>query len=343
MLKPMSDTSARLLRLLSLLQVPRSWSGSELARRLEVTGRTVRRDVERLRELGYPVEGAVGVAGGYRLVAGTAMPPLLLEDDEAVAVAVGLRTATGQAITGIDEAAVRALTKLEAVLPRRLRRQVGSIGAATDLSPDPLDPPVDPAILTEVAMAITQRLRLHFGYRSGAGARSERRVEPHRLVVAQRRWYLLAFDLDRADWRVFRVDRVSGPRPTQAPIVQRPLPADDLVAYVTERLQEPVPVYRAVATLRLPADAAAARLGTGAGDFEPIDATGCRYRSRPDTLEWIVSRLLLLDCDFEVHEPPELITYLRRVAARVDRATPAEQDEAGLSAPRSSRRSSTPR
>ncbi len=183
------------------------------------------------------------MAGGYRLVAGTAMPPLLLEDDEAVAVAVGLRTAAGQAITGIDEAAVRALTKLEAVLPKRLRRRVGSIGAATEFAPDPRGPAVDPAILTEVATAITQRTRLHFGYRGGAGARTERRVEPHRLVVALRRWYLLAFDLDRVDWRVFRIDRVSDPQGKAVPIVPRPLPAADVVAYVTERLQEPVPVY----------------------------------------------------------------------------------------------------
>ncbi len=321
----MSDTSARLLRLLSLLQVPRSWPGSELAHRLDVTGRTVRRDVDRLRELGYPVEAAVGVAGGYRLVAGAAMPPLLLEDDEAVAVAVGLRTAAGQAITGMDEAAVRALTKLEAVLPRRLRRRVSSIGAATELSVDPLGPAIDPAILTELATAITREVRLHFGYRSGAGRRSGRRVEPRRLVIAQRRWYLLAFDLDRQDWRVFRVDRVSDPRQTATPIAPRPLPADDVAGYVTERLQEPVPVYRAEATLRLPAAAARGRLGAGAGDFEPLDPTSCRYRSRPDTPEWIVSRLLLLNCDFEVHEPPELIAYLRRVAERVQRSTPGDR------------------
>lgn len=213
----MTDTPARLLGLLSLLQTPREWPGSELAGRLGVSPRTIRRDVERLRELGYPVEASRGVAGGYRLVAGTAMPPLVLEDDEAVAIAVGLRTAAGQTVSGIEEASVRALAKLEQVLPARLRRRVGTIGTATVAVPA-TGPAVDPAQLTVFAAAITNRETVRFRYRANDGTETRRRAEPLRLVATGRRWYLVAYDLDRADWRVSAPTACATPRrPAAAP------------------------------------------------------------------------------------------------------------------------------
>jgi predicted DNA-binding transcriptional regulator YafY len=315
----MHQTPARLLSLLSLLQTPRLWPGSELAERLDVTPRTVRRDVDRLRELGYPVEAEMGAEGGYRLVAGTAMPPLLLDDEEAVAITVGLRTVAGRAVEGIDEASVRALAKLEQVLPSRLRYRVGALGSATE-SVGAYGPTVDPATLTAIAVAVANRERLRFGHRADGGAETRRHVEPHRLVSAGRRWYLVAFDLDRDGWRLFRVDRITEPRPTGARGVPRELPAGDAATFVTGRLRSLAPGYRAVATLHAPAHEVLSRLGEAPGDVEPIDEHTCRLRSTVDTLEWLAFRLAALGCEFEVHEPPELAGYLRALGGRVLRA-----------------------
>ncbi len=203
----MSDTSGRLLALLSLLQTPREWPGSELARRLGVTPRTVRRDVDRLRDLGYPVEATLGAAGGYRLVAGAALPPLLLDDEEAVAIAVGLRAAAGSAVAGIEEASVRALGKLEQVLPARLRHRVRSLGVAT-LPVGGDGPVVDPEVLTALAAAVATRERVRFRYTSGDGAESGRLVEPLALVPSGRRWYIVAWNVDGDVRR--SVDRSAG-------------------------------------------------------------------------------------------------------------------------------------
>jgi predicted DNA-binding transcriptional regulator YafY len=310
----MSDSSGRLLALLSLLQTPREWPGSELARRLEVSPRTVRRDVERLRELGYPVHATKGTEGGYRLAAGTAMPPLLLDDEEAVAIAVGLRASAGEAVAGIEEASVRALTKLEQVLPSRLRYRVGTLGAATVALPAD-QATVDPAHLTLLAAAIANRERVRFTYRTGEGHEGRRLVEPHRLVSAGRRWYLLAFDTERADWRIYRVDRISEPFATGARTTQRALPEEDPVAFVTAKMYSGAPTYAAVATLDLPA--APEHLG---GASTPLPDGRCRWESPADTLDWLAFRLLTLGCEVEVHEPPELVDHLRTVAGRANRA-----------------------
>ena len=318
----MTDTPARLLGLLSLLQTPREWPGSELADRLGVSPRTIRRDVERLRELGYPVEASRGVAGGYRLVAGTAMPPLVLEDDEAVAIAVGLRTAAGQTVSGIEEASVRALAKLEQVLPARLRRRVGTIGTATVAVPA-VGPAVDPAQLTVFAGAITNRETVRFRYRANDGAETRRRAEPLRLVATGRRWYLVAYDLDRADWRVFRADRVRDAQATGGRATPRKPPATDLAAYVVERLYDLVPTYRAVAVLTEPASQVAPRLGAAPGELTDLGDGRCRWRSHGDTLDWLAFRLLGLGCAFIVEEPPELVAHLRVLA---DRAAAAASD-----------------
>ena len=316
----MTDTPGRLLGLLSLLQTPREWAGSELAERLGVSPRTIRRDVDRLRELGYPVEASRGAEGGYRLVAGTAMPPLLLEDDEAVAIAVGLRTAAGQTVDGIEEASVRALAKLEQVLPSRLRRRVGSFGTATVAVPA-TGPVVDPAQLTVFAGAIANHETVRFRYRSTSDqAETRRLVEPLRLVAAGRRWYLVAFDRDRNDWRTFRVDRIQDAMATGGRVPPREPPAADLGAYVVERLYDVIPVYRAVATLSAPLTSVAPRLGATPGELEELDAEQCRWHSHADTLDWLAFRLLGLGCAFTVHSPPELITHLRTLA---DRATAA--------------------
>ncbi|MFI6025036.1 helix-turn-helix transcriptional regulator [Amycolatopsis magusensis] len=313
--------TARLLSLLSLLQTPREWPGSELAGRLGVSPRTIRRDVDRLRDLGYPVEASMGAEGGYRLVAGAAIPPLLLDDEEAVAITLGLRTAAGNAITGIEEASVRALTKLEQVLPSRLRYRVSALSGATVPALTPGASMVDPAVLTTIAAAIANRERLRFAYLTNEGADGKRHAEPHRLVSAGRRWYLVAFDLERDDWRIYRADRVRDPLATGARAQPRELPGGDAAEFLTSRMYSLVPVYEADATLHLPIEQARIRLGDPAGTLEPIDEHTCRLRGYGDTLEWLASRLVMLGCEFEVHGPPELIGHLREIAGRAGRAS----------------------
>ncbi|WP_336605745.1 helix-turn-helix transcriptional regulator [Streptomyces sp. BA2] len=278
----MLETSARLLRLLSLLQAHRDWSGADLADRLGVTPRTVRRDVDRLRELGYPVNASPGTGGGYQLGAGAELPPLLLDDDEAVAVAVGLRTAAGHGIEGIGETSVRALTKLEQVLPSRLRRRVGALTAFTvPMLRSPQPQAVDPSVLTELAHACRDAERLRFDYRDHGGSSTRRTVEPHRLVCTERRWYLVAWDVDRDDWRTFRADRIT-PKPPHGPrFAPRTPPADDLAAYVSQGVSTRVYAAQAVFRLLVPLEEAAQRVTPhrtaqlGEGPPEPGPGPGC--------------------------------------------------------------------
>jgi predicted DNA-binding transcriptional regulator YafY len=316
----MSETSSRLLELLSLLQGRRDWPGDELADRLEVSARTIRRDVERLRRLGYPVESLTGPAGGYRLRAGTAMPPLLLDDEEAIAIAVGLRTAARASVAGIEEAAVRALVKLEQVLPAHLRRRVGALGSAT-VTPAVGGPMVDPQALTVVAAACRDSERLRFRYRSRDGAESRREVEPHSLVNRGRRWYLVAWDGRRDDWRTFRVDRLADPAATGVRFAARRLPAKDAAAYVEQSIAGAPNRYEAVVTLRVGADEVRDRVPPYWGAIEPVDARSCRYRTGDDDLDWLALRIAMLGVDFEVREPPELIAHLRALGSRLARAT----------------------
>jgi len=316
----MTETSSRLLELLSLLQARRDWPGGELADRLEVSRRTVRRDVERLRGLGYPVESLPGPAGGYRLRAGAAMPPLLLDDDEAIAIAVGLRTAARASVTGIEETAVRALVKLEQVLPRHLRRRVRALQAATMTLPAG-GPTVDPQALTVIAAACRDSERLRFAYRGRDGAESRREVEPHSLVNIGRRWYLAAWDRDRDDWRTFRVDRLARPASTGVRFDARDLPAKDAAAYVTESISATPTRYDARVTVNAPADAVRKRIPSYWGAIEPIDEGRCEYRTGDDDLDWLALRIAMVDFEFEVHEPPELVSHLRALSRRVQRAT----------------------
>ncbi|MGI5487921.1 helix-turn-helix transcriptional regulator [Microtetraspora malaysiensis] len=328
----MHDPSARLLTLLSLLQTPREWPGSELAERLGVSPRTIRRDVDRLRELGYPVEATMGAAGGYRLAAGTAMPPLLLDDEEAVAIAVGLSTVAGNPVNGIEEASLRALAKLEQVLPSRLRHRVGAFRAATVSMLTGNESGADPSVLAVAAGAAAASERLRFAYRTRDGDETRRLVEPHRLVLAGRCWYLLAYDNEREDWRIFRVDRMTDVRAVGVRVPPREPPGGDAAAFVTDRMYSLAPTYEVLATLRLPAAQAAERLGAAPGEVEPIDEESCRLRGHADTLEWLASRLLLLGCELQVHEPPELRAHLRTIAARALRATDAAPERGGAAA-----------
>ncbi|WP_369216612.1 helix-turn-helix transcriptional regulator [Streptomyces flavofungini] len=317
----MLETSARLLRLLSLLQAHREWSGAALAERLGVTPRTVRRDVDRLRELGYPVNASPGTGGGYQLGAGAELPPLLLDDDEAVAVAVGLRTAAGQGIEGIGETSVRALGKLEQVLPGRLRRRVGALNAFTvPMLRTPRPEGVDPAVLTELAGVCRDAERLRFAYRDHSGSATRRTVEPHRLVCTERRWYLVAWDLDREDWRTFRVDRVE-PRPPHGPrFTPRPAPAEDLAAYVAEGVSRNAYATQAVVRLLVPLAEAAQRLGPADGTLEAETEGSCLLRTGASSLDVMVFHVMFLGIEFEVVEPVELLDRIRTARDHLSRA-----------------------
>ncbi|MFJ3928134.1 helix-turn-helix transcriptional regulator [Streptomyces sp. NPDC090022] len=327
----MLETSARLLRLLSLLQAHREWTGADLAERLGVTPRTVRRDVERLRELGYPVNASPGTGGGYQLGAGAELPPLLLDDDEAVAVAVGLRTAAGNGVEGIGEASVRALAKLEQVLPGRLRRRVSTLNEFTvPMLRGQQRSTVDPAVLTELAAVCRDGERLRFAYRDHEGTATRRTVEPHRLVCSERRWYLVAWDVDRADWRTFRADRIE-PRPPHGPrFAPRTPPAEDLAAYVSQGVSLRAYAARAVVRLEVPAQEAAGTIGPADGTLEPLDEHSCLLRTGAVSLDVLVLHLMLLGQEFEVLEPPELV---ERITAARDLLARAADRSAGPAAP----------
>ncbi|MEU9168095.1 YafY family protein [Streptomyces sp. NPDC048420] len=331
----MLETSARLLRLLSLLQAHRDWSGADLADRLGVTPRTVRRDVDRLRELGYPVNASPGTGGGYQLGAGAELPPLLLDDDEAVAVAVGLRTAAGQGIEGIGETSVRALAKLEQVLPSRLRRRVGALNAFTvPMLRGPQPNAVDPAVLTELAHLCRDAERLRFEYSDYGGAASRRTVEPHRLVCSERRWYLVAWDLDRDDWRTFRVDRIT-PRPPHGPRFEpRPAPAEDLAAYVSRGVSTRAYASHAVVRLLVPLEKAAERISPSAGVLEAEGPDSCVLRTGASSLDVMVIHVMLTGFEFEVLEPAELTEAIRAAHDRLARSLARSSARAAKPAPR---------
>jgi predicted DNA-binding transcriptional regulator YafY len=315
----MSDTASRLLELLSLLQARRDWSGGALADRLGVSGRTIRRDVDRLRQLGYPVQSLTGPAGGYRLSAGTAMPPLLLDDDEAIAIAVGLSTAARASVAGIEETAVRALVKLEQVLPSHLRRRVRALGSTTFTLPV-AGPTVDPQHLTVIAAACRDAECLRFGYRSRDGTETRRDVEPHSLVNRGRRWYLVAWDRRREDWRTFRIDRLTKPASTGLRFSPHELPAKDAAAFIERSMAAAPSRFDATVTLHAAADEITRRIPAHWGTIRPIDAHTCEYKTGDDDLKWLALRIAMLGVDFEVHEPPELVEHVRALAVRFERA-----------------------
>ncbi|GAA3803122.1 helix-turn-helix transcriptional regulator [Streptomyces phyllanthi] len=307
----MVETSGRLLKLLALLQTHGDRSGAELAERLGVSRRTVRRDVERLRELGYPVRASRGSAG-YRLGAGASLPPLLLDDEEAVAVVVGLRTAAGGSVAGIGESSLRALAKLEQVLPSRLRHRVGTLHAATVRAGSVPGPEVSPDTLVAIAEACRRHERLRFDYTSPRGGHSVRSVEPHSLVSFERHWYLVGWDTDRGDWRTFRVDRLVPRTPTGPRFAPREPPEGDVATYVAHRLSSRAWRFQATVTLHESAEAVADRVWPGMGVVEPLDDRSCLLRLGADTprdLAWMITSV---DADFTLtHAPPELTDALR--------------------------------
>ncbi|WP_329218179.1 YafY family transcriptional regulator [Streptomyces sp. NBC_01485] len=349
-----TDTPARLLQLLSLLQTPREWPGGELSERLGVSRRTVRRDIDRLRELGYPVQASKGSDGGYRLVAGKAMPPLVLDDEEAVAIAVGLRAGAGHALEGVDEASVRALAKLEQVLPARLRHRVSTLQAATTPLTSGDGASIAPETLTAIASTVAGQERLRFAYHAKDGTQSRRLAEPYRLVSTDRRWYLVAYDLDREDWRTFRVDRIRDPFATGARFTPRELPTGSAAEYLRRsiRRRSDAHEYELDVTFEASPEFVATRLPAWLGtpvanpnadanrdakpDAKPVAAGpsgnpedsdsgavegGCRLQcSTSDPVEWVAVRLAMLGCEFSVRGPAELAECVRELGGRLGRA-----------------------
>ncbi|MHA7304085.1 helix-turn-helix transcriptional regulator [Arthrobacter sp. TMN-49] len=314
----MLDTSVRLLRLLSLLQVQRDWSGADLAGRLEVTTRTVRNDIERLRILGYEVHSCTGITGGYRLAPGSTLPPLLLDDEEAVAVAVGLATAASGSVAGLEETSLRAMAKLEQTLPTRLRHRVDALRLAT-VSATGRGPTVEARILTVIAGTCRDHQQLSFDYLGRDSTVSKRRVEPHRLVYTGRRWYLLAWDRDREDWRTFRADRISEPLPTGPRFTPRE-PPEDAANHVLRGVGSRAWKHQAHIQLHGTIDAIADILPPEAGLLHPIDEHNCLLETGSDSLHDLVRYITNLNVPFTVLDPPELRTILRELADRYTKA-----------------------
>jgi predicted DNA-binding transcriptional regulator YafY len=329
-LDDMLETSARLLRLLALLQSRRDWTGAELAGRLGVGLRTLRRDIDRLRDLGYPVDATPGVAGGYRLGVGAALPPLLLDDEEAVAVAIGLHIATTGSVAGLEETALRALTKLQQMLPSRLRHRISAFHATTVAlthAGTGSAERVDPDLLTALAAACRDQRRLRLRYPGRDGV-STREVEPHRLVHTPRRWYLVAWDLNRGDWRTFRVDRIEGPPgPPGARFTPRPLPAQDVAAYVAQSIASAPYRYQARILFRAPLAQVAGRTSAAAGRLEAAGPDACILHTGSNSLDELALYVGLKGFDFQVLDPPELIEVLRSLSGRLGRGAEASQDQ----------------
>lgn len=318
----MRETSARLLRLLSLLQARREWSGTELADRLGVSARTVRRDVERLRELGYPVNATRG-STGYQLGAGASLPPLLLDDDEAVAVVLGLRTATAGTVAGIEETSLRALTKLEQVLPSRLRHRVATLQQATlrVTHTDPTIGEVAADALMVIAEACRANQRLRFDYTTHNGRTTVRSAEPHRLINWDRRWYLVGWDTDRDDWRIFRVDRLTPRTPTGPRFTPREPPEGDVTAYLAHQLSTRTWPYQATVTLHESAESVSDRVWPGTGVIESLDAESCLLHVGADSLRALVWMITSVDADFTLTSgPPGLAEAFHAQATRCQRA-----------------------
>ncbi|MFC9650779.1 MULTISPECIES: helix-turn-helix transcriptional regulator [unclassified Streptomyces] len=309
-------TTERVLTLLGLLQQRQLWTGPELAGRLGVTPRTVRRDVERLRALGYPVRAGQGVGGGYQLGPGQDLPPLLLDDEEAIATAVSLLVGAGGAggaVVGAGDAALRALTKLDRVLPIRLRHEVRALSGSVEFFGGGRAP-VDPEVLMTLARACRDEVEAGFGYPSGDEVR-RRRVEPHRLVASDRRWYLLAYDLDRDDWRSFRVDRMT--EVSARTWRFRPREAPDAAAYVQEGVASRVYRHQARFLVHAPADTVRARIPASAAVVRGRGSERCEVLSGAGDLDYVLTRVLLLGHDFEVLDPPELGDRCRALAERL--------------------------
>ena len=316
-----NDPTGRALQLLSLLQTHRLWRGADLAERLDVTERTVRRDVGRLRDLGYPVEATPGTDGGYRLAAGAHLPPLVFDDDEAVAVAIGLRSAAGSAIDGIEDTSLRALAKIEQLLPHRLRRRVSALHANVvsvrwgqgDVGS------VDPDALSVLAAACRDREEVRFDYRRRDGDNSRRLVEPHQMVAVGRRWYLVAWDLRRNDWRTFRLDRLNDAQLAGVRFNPREIPGGDGASYVAQSIASVPRELDALVAVSAPYDDLAGALAWVNHSPVDIDADVCTIQLRADTLDELVMTVarLALDAPIQVIEPRAVADEVAALAARL--------------------------
>jgi predicted DNA-binding transcriptional regulator YafY len=315
------ETSTRLLALLSLLQLPGGLSGSDIAARLDVSTRTVRNDVERLRTLGYPVDASRGTTGRYRLGAGASLPPLLLDDAEAVAVAIGLSAAGG--ISGIESSSARALAKLEQVLPNRLRRQVRAVHRAVSQAPENLDtnvedPEVDPTVLADVATAIRDQHWLRFDYQS-----KPMLTEPYRLVNWRRRWYLVGRDPVAATWHSFRLDWMSLRMPTQRRFDLTEFAGGDYTAFVLRDVASTGWKVHARFTVFAPAEEVLSRINPTVGVVEAIDGDTCVLVTGSDSYEVMAVYIGMLGLDFDVSEPVELVAHIRALGSRYLRSVPS--------------------
>jgi len=320
----MADTAARMLALLGLLQARSDWSGAELAHRLRVTDRTVRNDIDRLRGLGYPVDAVRGPGGRYRLGVGTKLPPLLLEEDEAVAVAVGLRAGTG--ITGIEETSARALAKLEHVLPHRLQRRVNALRDAVSAGPENTgsnvdDPIVDPSLLSEVAGAVRDHVELRFDYTSPR-ATGRFQLEPYRLVSWQRRWFVVARDAATDTWAPYRLDWMALRTPGGRRFTPQPLPGGDYTSFVLREVAFSGWRVHTRIAVEAPAEEVLARINPTVGVVESVDADHCVLVTGGDSVEIIAVYIGMLGLDFHVTEPAALVDAVARVGERYRRAVP---------------------
>ncbi|WP_280493653.1 helix-turn-helix transcriptional regulator [Nocardia asiatica] len=315
----MASTTTRLLRLLALLQ-DRAYTGRELAERLGVTDRTLRQDIQRLRELGYPVHAARGAIGGYRLGRGTTMPPLLLDDDEAVAVAVavGLAEDGSTGISDIAEHVTKALGKLDQILPKRLQRKVSALREATAIGPattgsrEP-DAPVPAAVLTTLAGAVRDGATVRI---AEAAVGSSAEIEPYRLINWQRRWYLVAYSLEDHTWRAIPLAGVLRAEATSRRFAARSLPDDDLVAFVMRHIATTGWKVQARVIVLAPAETVITRINPAVGVVEPVDASSCVLYTGADALETIAIYLSMLMMDFRVDGPPELVAHIRTLGRR---------------------------
>ncbi|MFC6082127.1 helix-turn-helix transcriptional regulator [Sphaerisporangium aureirubrum] len=307
-------TTERVLRLLALLQRRPSWTAAELAAELGVTDRSVRRDVERLRALGYPVHATAGVGGGYHLGAGTRLPPLLLDDEEAIATAVSLRLAAGGTVAGAGEAALRALAKLDQVMPPRLRAEVRAVHGATETLVGP-GIEIDPELLVTLARACRDAVRVRFRYAARDGEERERTVEPVRMVATARRWYLMAWDTGRDDWRTFRLDRMREATATTWRF--RPREHPDPVAYVQRSVTEAP--YRYLARIRVHAhpDRIRELVPPQVGRVEDDHDGWCVLNVGGENLDWLAVHVARLNFELEVLDPPELREAIARLARRL--------------------------
>ena len=303
----MSEVTSRALRLLALLQSRTVWTGPELAAEMGVTTRTVRRDVDRLRQLGYPVLTSAGHGGGYQLGAGRALPPLLLSSSEAVAVAVGLRLASASGLDGLDEEALRALAALDRILPAPVRAEVGAVTEAMGVITRPLTE-VRSEVLMALASAVRDRVRVRVDYGRADGVRGERRLEPYRVLSMEGRWYLFAWDLGREDWRTFRMDRMHAVHPSTFPIGERPVP--DIEAEVRESIT--VGGYPRAATVRIvaPLEEIAPRVSARAGTVTADGPEACILRAGAEDLHWVALHLAWIGAPIEVIDPPELLKLI---------------------------------